>query len=489
MKIAVVGAGFGGLATAALLARDGHEVTVIEKNESVGGRASVYSSEGFNFDMGPTWYFLPNVFEKFFGEFGKKVSDYYTIHRLDPSYRVFFDDGTVIDIRAEFEENYRLFDSLEPNGGEKMRKFLAKCEELYNSILKTLYLDLDSQLSFFNREILSQGIKVNIFESIEKYVKKRFESDKIRKILLYSIGFVGTPPSKSPAFYSILNYIKIIQGVYYPEGGFRQVVKAVYDLARSQGVEFLLGHEVKKIEVIDGKARYVHANGTSIESDAVVVNADYAYAETTLIEPQYRTYDLEYWRKRMFTPSALVAYVGVDKKIEQLITHNVFLERDWEENFYRIFDPQRASWPDYTSYYVHVPSKIDKSAAPSGCDAVFMLIPLSPGLEDKEELREKLFNNVLKDLERKTGEKISENIVLKKFFCIRDFSSRYNAFKGSALGLAHTLGQTAFWRPRHRSKKVKNLYYVGQYTHPGIGVPMVIISADIVRRKIAKELK
>ncbi|MEM4494423.1 MAG: phytoene desaturase family protein [Candidatus Caldarchaeum sp.] len=488
MRIAVIGAGVGGLAAAALLARDGHEVAVVEKNENVGGRAGVFSRDGFTFDMGPTWYLMPEIFDRFYSHFGKKTSDFYNLLKLDPGYRVYFDDGVRLDISAELEENILLFDHLEPNGGEKLRRFLTKCEELYQSISKTLYLDLDSPLSFINPEILAQGIKINIFESVESYVKKWFQSDKARKLLLYSIGFIGTPPAKAPAFYAILNYVKLVQGVYMPEHGIRQVVDTLYRLAKQEGVEFLLGHEVKKIEVKNSRAERVHANGFSINVDAVVVNADYANFETKVLEPRYRTYDANYWNKRMFTPSALIAYVGVDKKIKNLIPHNIFLEKDWGENFYQIFDPRYAKWPEYASYYVHVPSKIDDTAAPAGGEAVFILIPVAYGIEDDDNKREVLFNNVLRDLEQKTGENIRENIVLKQFFSIRDFSTRYNAYKGSALGLAHTLSQTAFWRPRHRSKKVKNLYYSGQYTHPGIGVPMVLISAEIIRNKLRKEM-
>ncbi|MEM0381474.1 MAG: phytoene desaturase family protein [Nitrososphaerota archaeon] len=489
MKITVVGGGLGGLAAAALLAKDGHEVAVYEKNETIGGRASVFSRDGFLFDMGPTWYLMPDVFDNFFAHFGKKSSDFYRLFRLDPSFRIFYDDGDVVDIVADMEKNFMLFDKLERGGGEKLRKFLQKCEKLYESISKTLYKDLDSPLSLFQREILLQGLQFNIFESMESFIYKRFESDKARKILLYSIGFVGTPPAKAPAFYSILSYLKLAQGVYYPEGGIRRVVEAVYDLAKSHGVEFYLGYEINKIKVIDGRARRIISDGNSWETDAVVVNADYAYAETKLLEPRYWTYGPSYWEKRTYTPSALVAYIGVDHKLDSLITHNIFLERDWAEKFYQIFDPRYAKWPEYASYYVHVPSKINVSAAPHGCEALFILVPIGAGLDDSDEKRHKLFTKVVKDLENKTGESIENSIGVKYFFSIRDFTTRYNAYRGSALGLAHTLSQTAFWRPRHKSRKVKNLYYTGQYTHPGIGLPMVLISAEIVARKIERELR
>lgn len=488
MKISIVGAGIGGLAAAALLAMDGGEVTVIEKNKNVGGRASAFSRNGFTFDMGPTWYLMPELFDNFFAEFGKSTSDFYKIEKLDPAYRVFFDDGETVDISPKMDENYELFDSLERDGGARLQEFLEDCETLYKSVLKTLYLDLDTPLKILNREVLFQGTKINIFESVENFVNKRFQSDKARKILKYSVGFIGTPPSKSPAFYSILNYVKMVQGVYYPEGGIRQIVNTLYSLAKSHGVEFVLGREVGKIDVVDGVARRVIADDMTIDSDVVVVNGDYAHAETQLLEPRYRTYDTAYWEKRTMTPSALIAYIGLDKKVESLTIHNVFLERDWSENFYQIFDTTRARWPDYASYYVHVPSRAEKSAAPLDGEALFILIPVAAGLKDSTEQRERLLSNILRDLENKTRERIINNIVFKQLFSISDFSTRYNAFKGSALGLAHTLRQTAFWRPRHRSKKVKNLYYTGQYTHPGIGVPLVLVSSQIVRRKILKEM-
>ncbi|MEN3047442.1 MAG: phytoene desaturase family protein [Candidatus Caldarchaeales archaeon] len=487
-RVVVVGAGLGGLAAAALLARDGHEVTVIEKNEWVGGRAGSFSRDGFTFDTGPTWYLMPDVFEQFFAQFGRRPEDFYRLHRLDPSYRVFFDDGTVIDVSADIEEVYGLFDELEDGGGEKLRRFLGKCGELYASIRRTLYLDLDSPPSLLNREVLSQGMKVNVLESVESFVKRHFSSDKARKILLYSIGFVGTPPSRAPSFYAILNYVKLVQGVYYPEGGVRKVVEAVYGLAREHGVEFVLGREVRSLEISGGRVRRVIADGASLEADAVVVNADYAHFETEVLEPRYRTYDLDYWNRRTFTPSALIAFVGVRGKLESLVNHNVVLERDWGENFSQIFDPRAARWPDYASYYVHVPSKTDPSAAPREGEALFILVPVPAGLRDGEAERERLYSNVLRDLERRTGEEIADRVAVRRLFSVSDFVSAFNSFKGSALGLAHTLGQTAFWRPRHRSRKVRNLYYTGQYTHPGIGLPMVLISAEIVRRKVAREV-
>lgn len=487
MKTVVIGAGFGGLSTAAFLARDGHDVEVIEKNEQIGGRASVYSEGGFNFDMGPSWYLMPDVFERFFAKFGKKPTDFYSLKRLDPAYRIFFDGGRTVDISSNLEENYRLFDSLEEGGGERLKTYLDKSREKYDLAIKELlYRDYDRASDLIDWKLMRQGLKINLFEKLDKFVDRHFKSDEAKKIVMYSTGFLGSAPNSTPSFYHIMSHIDFNLGVWYPEGGMRKVAQSVADLAKSQGAEITLNEPVTKIGVPSRKVTYIETAKGSRNLDLCVVNADYPHAELELLDRRHATYDAKYWDKKVIAPSALVAYVGVDKKVGSLAHHTLFLERDWAKGFSEIFDPSKAAWPESPSYYVNVPSKTDSTAAPPGCDSLFILVPLAPGIEDTPERREKFFSKIVARLEATIGENITEHVLVKRIFALTDFATRYNAYKGTALGLAHTMRQTAMFRPRHRSRKVENLFYTGHYTHPGIGVPMVLISSEIVAGEVRR---
>ncbi len=350
-----------------------------------------------------------------------------------------------------------------------------------------LYRDYRSVLDFLNGKLLLQGLRLNILESLEHFVKRRFKSDEARKILQYSMGFLGSAPQNTPSMYHIMSHIDMTLGVFYPEGGIRRVAQSIYELALEHGARFHFNEEVKRIEVIDGVATSVITDRNIYEANAVLVNADYPHSELELLDEPHRTYDETYWESRVMAPSAFVAYLGVDRVIDALEHHNLFLERDWADKFQEVFDPRRARWPERPSYYVNVPSRTDTTAAPQGSDTLFILVPLAPGMEDNEELREGLYRRVMDDLERKVGENIRDHVVVKRIFAINDFRDRYNAYKGTALGLSHTLRQTALWRPSHKSKKVKNLYYTGHYTHPGIGVPMTLVSSQIVCNEIMED--
>ncbi len=485
MKVLIIGAGFGGLSAAALLAKDGYDVTVIEKNEGPGGRASVYSDKGFNFDMGPSWYLMPDVFEHFYANFDKKPQDYFELDKLDPSYRVFFDNSRMVDVASDLEKNYELFDSLEEGGAEKLKEYLDSAEELYDhSVKEMLYRDYTSVLDFLNGKMLLSGIRMNILENLEHYVNRKFTSDEARKIVQYSIGFLGSSPQKTPSLYHIMSHIDLTLGVWYPQGGIREVARTMMELGQSYGAKFQFNESVELLEVHEKHVKRVITSKGVYEPDLVIVNADYAHSELDLLTKENRTYNEDYWEKRVLAPSALVAYVGIDKEMETLVHHNLFLEKDWAEGFDTLFDTKKADWPKNPSYYVNIPSKTDKTAAPSGSDTLFILVPLAPGIEDTTEKRQKLYNYIMDDLEAKTGEKIRDHIVVKRIFALEDFKERYNAYKGTALGLSHTLMQTALFRPAHKSKKVENLYYSGQFTHPGIGVPMTLISSEIVVQEI-----
>jgi phytoene desaturase len=487
LKVIIIGAGFGGLSAAALLSKTGHDVTVIEKNEQPGGRASVYKEGGFTFDMGPSWYLMPDIFERYFAELDKKPEDLFELDRLDPHYRIYFGDGKDLDVSKDIEKNYALFDTLEEDGGEKLKRYLESAEEKYEVSMKELmYRDYNSLLDFFNRDLLSGGIQLPmIFESLDRFVNGYFDSDKARKIVEYSIGFLGGSPKITPALYHIMSYIDFKLGVWFPKGGIGTVAKSIYDLAVQNGTEFRFNEPVIKIIVEDKKAKGVVTQKGTLEADVVVVNADYPHAEMDLLEEKYRTYPRKYWEKKMLAPSAFIAYLGFNRRLDKIAHHTLFLDKDWEKGFDELFAKEDGKWPASPSYYINSPSRTDPGAfAPEGCETVFLLVPVAPGLEDNEEIRERFLNQILDDLEGRLGERIRDDIVVKRIFTVDDFTQRYNAYRGTALGITHTLMQTAVFRPHHLSKKVGNLYYTGQYTHPGIGVPMTLISSQIVAEEI-----
>jgi phytoene desaturase len=484
-EVIVVGAGFGGLSAAALLAKNGFRVLVLEKNEGPGGRASVFREKGFTFDMGPSWYLMPDVYERFFAEFGKKPSDFFTLKKLDPSYRIHFGDGTHADVSPDFEKNIALFDTLEKDGGKKLKEYLRSSKEMYElTIHEMIYRDYKSIFDFFTGKMLSEGRKIHILENLDTFVSKHFTSDHAKKIVEYSIGFLGGSPKNTPSMYHIMSHIDMTLGVFYPVGGIRKVAAEICALAEHHGATFRFNEPVKKIQVEGGKVTGVETPLGSYKADIVVVNADYPFSEIQLLEPRHRTYDEKYWESRVLAPSSIVFYVGVNRRFPALAHHTLFLDRNWEDNFEEVFDRKKARWPKNPSYYVNVPSLTDPTAAPEGSDTLFVLVALAAGLEDTPALREDLYERVMDKLEASLGEKVRPAVVVRKSFAMNDFRERYNAYKGTALGLSHTLFQTALWRPAHQSKKVENLYYTGQYTHPGIGVPMTIISSTIVAREI-----
>ncbi|MFA0833684.1 MAG: phytoene desaturase family protein [Methanobacterium formicicum] len=486
-NVIIVGAGFGGISSAALLAKNGFQVTVLEKNESPGGRSSVYSEKGFFFDMGPSWYLMPDVYENFYSEFDQKAEDFFLLKKLDPSYRIFSYDEAVYDLSANPEKNYQLFESFEPGGGEKLKEYLKSSRELYEfSIKEMLYKDYNSILDLLSGKLLLKSLKLHLWENLEDYINQQFESDQARKILMYAIGFLGGAPQNTPSFYHLVSHADLTMGVWYPQGGMRKVVKTLYELAQSYGAVFRFDEPVEKLEIQDKLVKKVVTSEGSYAPDLVIVTADYPHSELDLLTPDHQTYSQKYWEKRTISPSAMVVYLGVDIKVGKLIHHNLFLNKDWETGFDYIFDPEKAEWPEDPSYYVNVPSKTDESAAPPGSDTLYLLIPLAPGMVDTPELRETLYNHILDDLESKIKLNIRGHVQVKKLFAINDFKERYNAYKGTAFGLTHTLRQTALWRPAHLSKKAENLYYSGQYTHPGIGVPMVMVSSQIIVQDIMK---
>ena len=483
-KIVVVGAGLGGLSTAALLAKDDFQVTVLEKNDTPGGRARAFCESGFRFDMGPSWYLMPEVFQRFFQEFGKAPEDFYQLQRLDPSYRMVFGREDVVDVSADLEQNRRLFGELERDGEEKFSQFLSQSQVLYDlSMNEFVYKEFRNLLDYFSPKVMNAKVSPRVFGSMDSYVGRYFKSDKARKLLEYSIVFLGGNPKKTPAMYSMLSHVDFNLGVWYPQGGMHSLVQALVDLCRELGVEMHFGCEVTGINVQRGRVSSVRTNGGDHEADIAVVNADYAHAETELLPRQYQTFPKSYWEKKTIAPSAFILYLGLNRKLKNLEHHNIVVAHDWKEHFQAIFDA--PSWPDQPSYYVCMPSKTDPTVAPKAHENLFVLVPVASGLEDPDEQRDAYSEKILRDLEAIIGEEIQPHIIVKRIFSQRDFASDYNAYRGTALGLAHTLGQSALFRPSHRSKAVRELFYTGQYTHPGIGVPMTIISSTITRNIVS----
>lgn len=487
MKVAIVGAGIGGLSLGALLGKEGHDVTVFEKNSDIGGRARVWKKDGFVFDMGPSWYLMPEIFEHYFGLFGKSAQDFYELVRLDPSYRIFFPDE-VIDISSDIERNYKLFDRLEENGEEKLRKYLKQAQTKYEYLLDGLmYEELAGIRAMFSPKLMAAGWKLSILSNIDKLTKKYFKSERARKILQYSIVFLGGNPKNTPALYSMISHIDFNLGVWYPRGGLGKIVDALGELSKDHGVTLYPGREVTGIEVSGGIATGVKTDKGFFEADVVISNADYPHTELELLARENQTYPKEYWEKKTIAPSAFVLYLGLNKKIETLTHHNVILDHDWVKHFEQIFES--PSWPDEPAYYLCCPSKMDDTVAPAGSENIFVTVPISPGISDTPEIREAYLEKMITHIERVTQTSIRDSIVVKRVFSLNDFAADYNAYKGTAVGLTHTFSQSAFFRPRHRSKKVRNLYYTGQYTHPGIGVPMALIASEIVADLIKKDFE
>ncbi|MFX1566090.1 MAG: phytoene desaturase family protein [Promethearchaeota archaeon] len=485
-NLLIIGAGVGGLSAAALLAKNGYDVTVIERNPEPGGRARVWETEGFVFDMGPSWYLMPEIFENFFNEFGKSVADYYELMRLDPNYRIFFGTDDIVEITADLAPNLNTFEGFEKGGAAKLQEYLDKSKETYEHLMQgIMYKDLDSLWSMFSPSLIRAGRKLHILSNIDGYVRKFFKSDRARKILEYPIVFLGGNPKNTPALYSIISHIDYNLGVWYPKGGIGKIPEGLMKLAQEQGADIHFGVEATHIDVDKRSANKVQTTQGEFETDLVVVNADYPYTEIELLDSHYQSYPAQYWENKVIAPSAFVVYLGVDQKLDPLTHHNVFLEYDWVQHFDQIFED--PTWPDKPAYYVCCPSRFDPLVAPKGKENIFITVPISPGIEDTPKIREAYLNKIIRHMEKLIGTRFNDAISIKRTFSLNDFSTDYNAYKGTAVGLTHTFRQSAFFRPRHQSKKVKNLFYTGQYTHPGIGVPMALVSSKIVTDQIQKQ--
>ena len=484
-NISILGSGFSSLAAACYLAKAGHDITVFEKNEQIGGRARQYKKDGFLFDMGPTWYWMPDVFERFFNDFEKKPSDYYQLEKLSPAYEVYYNAGDSIKISSKIDEIYALFEQEEKGSAVQLKKFLEQANSNYNVAVKDLvYRPGVSPLELISPKTLT---KLNqLFFDIRKQVKSKFTNPRLLKILEFPVLFLGAKPSNTPAMYNFMNWADFGLGTWHPNGGMFEVVRAMGNLAEELGVIFMTNSNVEKINVISNKAESIIVNGQTIKSDVVLSGADYHHTEQ-LLDLKYRQYSETYWSKKTFAPSSLLFYVGFNKKLKGVSHHTLFFDEEFDSHAEYIYDT--PSWPKDPLFYASFPSISDKAFAPDNKEAATFLIPIASGIEDTEAHRSKYFDLIITRLERLTSQKLRDDVLFVKSYCIKDFIKDYNSYKGNAYGLANTLTQTAFMRPIIKSKKVNNLFFTGQLTVPGPGVPPALISGKIAAESILKQLR
>jgi phytoene desaturase len=477
-QVSVIGSGFSGLSAASMLAKGGATVDLFEKNNQIGGRARQFQANGFTFDMGPSWYWMPDVIEKYFNKFNYTSSDFYDLKKLNPGFQIIFEDNQEVKIPANWDEMEELFESIEPGSAVKLNKFIKEAEFKYKVGVNDLVYQPGSSLTELMRpDLLSSLFKLQVFSSFSSHVRKFFKDPKLIALMEFPVLFLGAKPEKTPALYSLMNYSGLKTGTFYPMGGFGKVIDAMKQIAEEQGVNFHTSSNITKINVNNKTAHSISIKDQQFDYDAIVGAADYNHIEQHLLDEAHRGYDSKYWEARTFAPSCLLFYLGVKEKLSNLEHHNLFFDEDLGEHAVEIYDTK--VWPKKPLFYVSSPSVTDPSVAPEGKENVFVLMPIAPGLKDSEEVREKYFEILLKRLSKQVGKDVNPLIEFKRSYCIKDFEQDYNAYKGNAYGLANTLMQTANLKPKLKSKKVNNLFFAGQLTVPGPGVPPSLISGQV----------
>jgi len=485
-KIAIIGSGFSGLSAASYLAKEGNEVHVFEKNSTAGGRARKWSTdEGYVFDMGPSWYWMPDIIEAYFEDFGKKSSDFYELIPLDPQFEMVFSDS-VMNIPGRYEEMKTLFESIEKGAGQKLEEFMNDAQVKYEIGMKDFVnKPCHSWFEFISPKMAKNAMKLDLLTNFSRFVRKYFQNPKLIMLMEFPVIFLGAAPKDIPALYSLMNYGGYKLGTWYPMGGFSKVTDAMMKIAKGQGAHFHFNSPVEKITVEHNKANAVIVNGETLKFDVIIASSDYHHTEDQLLPEEYRNYKDSYWEKKTFAPSCLIYYLGISEKVPNLKHHTLFFENDLDLHTHEIYEDKK--WPTQPLFYVCCPSKTDPGTAPENGENVFLLMPVAPGIEDTEEIREKYFQQMITRLQKHTGASdIITKIDYKKSYCIKDFKEDYNAYKGNAYGLANTLSQTAVLKPSIRNKKIKNLLYTGQLTVPGPGVPPSIISGKIAANEASK---
>lgn len=497
-RIVLIGGGIGGLAAAALLAREGHDVVLLERNADVGGRAGSWERDGFRFDTGPSWYLMPEVFDHFYKLLGTSAAAELDLVQLDPGYRVYAQGKDApLDVAADITETLDTFERLEPGSAKRLVPYLERAHEIYELAKERFLYSTFAKLGpVFRGEVLRQGPRLGrlLLEPLEKLVNRTVRDIRLRQVLGYPAVFLGSAPALAPSMYSLMSHLDLVDGVLYPVGGFRRIIESIERLAVQAGAELRTGAEVRRIVVTDGRASGVElASGEVLEADLVVSAADLHHTETQLLEsPEHRSYPESYWDKAVAGPSALLVLLGVQGELPELEHHTLFFASRWAENFEAIFgrDP---GIPETPSFYVCKPSGIDPSVAPEGAENVFVLVPLpaDPGLGKGgvdgagDERMEALADATIATMAEWAGiPDLATRVVLRRTIGPADFEADLHAWKGTALGAAHVLKQSAFFRPGNQSKKVRDLYYVGSSTVPGIGLPMCLISAEVLVKRL-----
>lgn len=481
-KVIIIGSGFSAIAAACYMAKAGYSVQVLEKNEQLGGRASILEIDGFKFDMGPSWYWMPDIFERFFADFGKKVSEYYELKKLSPGYRVIFGKDDYIDISDEPEKIIEKFEEIEPGSGKHLRKFMENSRKNYEIAMKDLvYNPGKSLLELVN---LETAARLNLFvQNISQTVRRNIKNPKLQSILEFPVLFLGAKPQNTPAFYNFMNHADFGLGTWYPKGGFNAVAMGIVKLAKELGVEFYLNQNVVKIQTENNQATRVITEHGFFDTDLVISGADYAHTEK-LLKPDEKNYSAEYWQKKVFAPSSFLYYVAFDKKVPELQHHNLFFDTDFGQHAVDIYDEPKL--PKKPLFYANFSSKTDLDLCPDGKEVGFFLIPVAVDLEDNQEIHDRYFELIMDRIEKNIGVDLRSSILFKKSFGVQDFKERYNSCRGNAYGLANTLLQTSILRPSISNKKIKNLFYTGQLTVPGPGVPPALISGKVVTDYILK---
>ncbi|WP_127018438.1 phytoene desaturase family protein [Flagellimonas beolgyonensis] len=483
-KVIVIGSGFSSLSASCYLAKAGFEVELFEKNSTVGGRARQMVKDGFTFDIGPSWYWMPDIFEKFFGDFGKSTRDYYHLDKLNPAYKIFFEDD-LITIGDCMDDICEEFERLEPGSSQHLRKFIGQAQENYDIAINKVVLR--PGLSPFELVTKETVLRIDqFFKTISQEVRKKFKNPKLVSTLEFPVLFLGAKPNNTPSFYNFMNFADFGLGTWHPKGGMYEIIKAMKSLAEEVGVTIHTNSPVSHILVSDGQTIGIRSQGKNHLADLVVSGADYHHSET-LLDKKYRQYSEDYWEKRTYAPSSLLFYIGFDCKLNNIEHHNLFFDTDFEKHAQEIYD--HPQWPTDPLFYANFPSVTDASMAPEGKETGFFLVPIAPGLEDTPELRDQYFEIVMDRFEKRTGQSVKEHILFMESFCVNDFIEAYNSYKGNAYGMANTLRQTAFLRPSLKSSKVKNLFFTGQLTVPGPGVPPSLISGKLVADLITKQVK